>query len=86
MGGYRITPGGDKICPGQQAHKLSFHTFLYTFNLFVICYFCFFVQLVFTKLGSSLVSRCGTVNCVRVACVTAKSVCHWQLGIRTLLY
>ena len=34
----------------------------------------FFVQLVFTKLGSSLVSRYGTVNCVRVACVRAKSI------------
>ena len=39
----------------------------------------FFVRLVFTKLGSSLVSRCGAVNCVRVACVTAKSVCIWHI-------
>ena len=38
----------------------------------------------FGNLFGFLVSKCGTVNCVRVACVTAKSVCLRSTYIRTI--
>ena len=47
--------------------------YLSSFYLFVKYFFGrynFFVQIMFTSFGSSWVSRCGTVNCVRVDRVT----------------